>query len=105
MAQTGASSRDNRSDWRQSAEQAGLRYVEQHDGWLCRRPAGDGFDYVTARGRRVRDASTLRRIRSLAIPPAWRDVRICPLPHGHLQAVGRDARGRKRPRSVSWPSG
>jgi DNA topoisomerase-1 len=52
--------------------------------------------YLDARGRRVRDRGTLDRIRSLVIPPAWRDVWICDDPRGHLQAVGRDARGRKQ---------
>ena len=52
--------------------------------------------YVDADGRRVRDADTIARIKRLAIPPAWRDVWICSLPHGHLQASGRDARGRKQ---------
>jgi DNA topoisomerase-1 len=56
---------------------------------------GRGFRYLRAK-RELRDAHTLARIRSLAIPPAWRDVWICPLDNGHLQATGRDARGRKQ---------
>jgi len=55
-----------------------------------------GFEYVNARGRRIRDPRVLRRIAALAIPPAWKDVWICPDPRGHLQATGRDARGRKQ---------
>jgi DNA topoisomerase-1 len=58
--------------------------------------SGRGFRYVDARGRPVRDPRTLRRIRSLAVPPAWTDVWICPDPNGHIQATGRDARGRKQ---------
>ena len=57
-------------------------------------PASDGSG--EAGGRPVRDLATLRRIKSSAIPPAWTDVWICPLAHGHIQAVGRDARGRKQ---------
>jgi DNA topoisomerase-1 len=58
--------------------------------------AGTGFVYVDARGRRIRDPATLRRIRRIAIPPAWSGVWVCPLANGHIQAVGRDARGRKQ---------
>src|SRR4029079_16892574 len=54
------------------------------------------FRYVDARGKAVRDAATLSRIRALAIPPAWTNVWICPSPHGHMQATGRDARARKQ---------
>ncbi len=55
-----------------------------------------GFEYVDAGGRRIRDVERLARIRALAIPPAWTDVWICTDPRGHLQATGRDARGRKQ---------
>ena len=55
-----------------------------------------GFEYVDQRGRRIRDTSKLKRIAALAVPPAWKDVWICPDPRGHLQATGRDARGRKQ---------
>src|SRR5690242_2502340 len=54
------------------------------------------FRYLSSKGRIVRDPATLTRIRALAIPPAWRDVWICPIDEGHLQAVGRDARNRKQ---------
>jgi DNA topoisomerase-1 len=54
------------------------------------------FDYIAAGGRRIRDARTLARIAKLAIPPAYEDVWICANPRGHLQATGRDARGRKQ---------
>jgi DNA topoisomerase-1 len=63
---------------------------------LHRVRSGRGFRYVNVRGAPVRDATRLRRIEALAIPPAWRDVWICSDPRGHLQATGRDARGRKQ---------
>jgi DNA topoisomerase-1 len=63
---------------------------------IARQRNGKGFVYLDPQGRKVRDAATLQRIRSLAIPPAWTDVWICNRPDGHVQAVGRDARGRKQ---------
>jgi DNA topoisomerase IB len=63
---------------------------------ISRRRYGRGFVYTHANGRRVRDTATMRRIRELAIPPAWTDVWICPDERGHLQAVGTDAAGRKQ---------
>jgi DNA topoisomerase-1 len=81
---------------RLSARAAGLRYVADEVPGISRVRAGSGFSYRDAKGRRVRDAATLARIRSLVIPPAWRDVWISPDPHGHLQVTGRDARGRKQ---------
>src|SRR5437588_954232 len=63
---------------------------------IRRRRRGRRFTYAGADGRAVRDPAELARIRSLAIPPAWTDVWICPLENGHLQATGRDARGRKQ---------
>ena len=79
-----------------SARAAGLRYVNGEGPGIRRLRAGSGFRYVDAEGRPVRDPDGLRRIRSLVIPPAWTDVWICPIPNGHLQATGRDARGRKQ---------
>lgn len=81
---------------RESAEAAGLRYVT--DAWpgIRRRRTRSGFRYVDAAGTPVRDATRLERIRALAIPPAWTDVWICPTARGHLQATGRDAKGRKQ---------
>jgi DNA topoisomerase-1 len=79
-----------------AARQAGLRYVSDQNPGLTRRKARGGFAYFSADGTRIRDAKVLRRIRSLAIPPAYTDVWICPLPNGHIQATGRDARGRKQ---------
>lgn len=61
-----------------------------------RRRAGKGFSYVDANGKRVTDAAAIRRIRALVIPPAWSDVWICADPAGHIQATGRDQRGRKQ---------
>ena len=79
-----------------AATDAGLRYVSDRDPGLRRRRAGSGFRYYDARGAIVRDAATLERIRRLAVPPAYRDVWICAQARGHLQATGRDARGRKQ---------
>jgi DNA topoisomerase-1 len=81
---------------RAAARAAGLRYVSDTGPGIRRLRAGRGFRYVDPEGRPLRDPVVLRRIRRLAIPPAWRDVWICPLPHGHIQATGRDARGRKQ---------
>jgi DNA topoisomerase-1 len=74
----------------------GLAWTNDGDPGLSRRPARHGFDYRDAGGRAVRDPAVLERIRRLAIPPAWTEVWICPNPRGHLQATGRDARGRKQ---------
>jgi DNA topoisomerase I len=79
-----------------SARAAGLRYVSDASPGLARRPSGGGFRYHRPDGAALRDRETLIRIRSLAIPPAWRDVWICPRDDGHVQATGRDARGRKQ---------
>jgi DNA topoisomerase-1 len=80
----------------ESAQAAGLRYVTDGSPGIRRKRAGAGFRYVDADGRAIRDRATLDRIRSLAIPPAYTDVWICPSPTGHIQATGRDARGRKQ---------
>lgn len=79
-----------------AAAQAGLRYVSDADPGIARLRAGRGFRYRDARGRPVRDPATLDRIRALAVPPAYREVWICAQASGHLQATGRDARGRKQ---------
>lgn len=79
-----------------AAHEAGLRYVGAQREGIRRVRAGQGFRYVNAKGRRVIDTETLRRIRSLAIPPAWKDVWICPHTNGHIQATGRDDRKRKQ---------
>jgi DNA topoisomerase I len=80
----------------ESAEAAGLRYVSDSSPGIRRRRAGRGFSYVGPDGQPIRDRATLERIRRLAIPPAYTDVWICPAANGHLQATGRDARGRKQ---------
>lgn len=79
-----------------AARAARLRYVGDATPGISRRRRGRGFSYTGPDGEPIRDEHTLERIRSLAIPPAWRDVWICPIPNGHLQATGRDARGRKQ---------
>jgi DNA topoisomerase-1 len=79
-----------------SAQAAGLRYVIDDRPGLTRHKRGKGFVYRTPDGKPVKDEATLARIRSLAIPPAYTDVWICPTANGHLQATGRDARGRKQ---------
>ncbi|WP_240626183.1 DNA topoisomerase IB [Pseudoxanthomonas sp. SGT-18] len=81
---------------RRDADRAGLVYVADTDPGIRRRRQGRGFCYRDAGGKVVRDRATLERIRALAIPPAWADVWICADPRGHLQATGRDARGRKQ---------
>ena len=83
-------------DPREAAEAAGLVYVSDEEPGIRRRRAGKGFAYKEPGGTSVRDEATLARIRSLAIPPAWTDVWICPDPNGHIQATGRDAKGRKQ---------
>jgi DNA topoisomerase-1 len=80
----------------ESARAGGLRYVGDEAFCIRRVRAGKGFHYIGPSGRTLRDRATLRRIRSLVIPPAWIDVRICSSPDGHLQAIGRDARNRKQ---------
>ncbi len=75
---------------------AGLLYVSDESPGITRRRAGRTFVYVDAKGQAVLDPETLGRIRSLAIPPAWTNVWICPSPRGHVQATGRDAKGRKQ---------
>ena len=78
-----------------SARAAGLRYAYDDKPGIRRVRRGRAFGYVDARGKPVK-SSDLKRIRSLVIPPAWTAVWICPDPQGHLQATGRDARGRKQ---------
>ena len=92
MSTNGAGSADAEG----AAEDAGLRYVTDAEPGIRRRRAGRGFSYTDPDGRRITDRRLLARIKSLAIPPAWTDVWICPSPSGHLQATGRDARGRKQ---------
>lgn len=85
-----------KTDPQQAARTAGLIHVCAAEPGLRRRRAGRGFAFLSERGEPIRDAATLQRLRSLAIPPAWTEVWICRSPNGHLQATGRDARGRKQ---------
>jgi DNA topoisomerase I len=80
----------------ESARAAGLSYANDDAPGITRKKSGSGFVYIDARRRRVTDWETLARLKSLAIPPAWTDVWICPSPNGHIQAIGHDARGRKQ---------
>jgi len=73
-----------------------LRRADCSGPGILRRRRGRGFTYVFSDGEPVRDAEVLARIKTLAIPPAWQEVWICPFPNGHLQAVGVDAAGRKQ---------
>jgi DNA topoisomerase I len=82
----------------ESAKSAGLRYVSDAKPGITRKRWRKGFRYFDAEGAQVRELETLARIKSLVIPPAWTDVWICTNPKGHLQATGRDARGRKQSR-------
>ncbi len=79
-----------------SAKEAGLRYVSDMQPGIRRRKAGKSFSYLDPSGKVLRDALQLDRIRKLAIPPAYTEVWISPDPRGHIQATGRDARGRKQ---------
>lgn len=83
-------------DPRDAAESAGLVYVSDEEPGIRRRKAGKGFAYLRSGGGKVEDEATLKRIRKLAVPPAWTDVWICPRANGHIQATGRDAKGRKQ---------
>jgi DNA topoisomerase-1 len=83
-------------DAREAARASGLRYANDSRPGFTRHRAGRGFTYRDTDGATIRDPGVLQRIRSLAIPPAWTDVWICPWPNGHLQATGRDAKGRKQ---------
>jgi DNA topoisomerase I len=80
----------------EAAARADLRYVNDDEPGIRRRRSGTGFTYTDPQGKRVTDKATLARIRSLAIPPAYVDVWICADEAGHVQATGRDARGRKQ---------
>jgi DNA topoisomerase I len=78
------------------AEDAGLRYVSDNQSGYTRKPKGDDFEYFDTDGKPIRDETRVLRIQRIAIPPAYKDVWICPSPNGHIQATARDARGRKQ---------
>jgi len=79
-----------------AAEGAGLSYVSDDRPGYTRKAKGDDFEWFNADGELIRDEQRLLRIKRLAIPPAWTEVWVSPLPNGHIQATGRDARGRKQ---------
>jgi DNA topoisomerase I len=83
-------------DPKDAAESAGLRYVSDARPGIRRRKSGRGFSYTRADGSKLSKADVLRRFKALAIPPAWTAVWICPFADGHVQATGRDAKGRKQ---------
>ena len=83
-------------DPRDAAESAGLTYVSDEEPGIRRKKAGTGFTYIRPGGGKVEDEATLNRIRKLAVPPAYTDVWICAKANGHIQATGRDAKGRKQ---------
>jgi DNA topoisomerase I len=82
----------------ESAKAASLRYVTDDKPGISRQRRGAAFQYIDPAGKVIRDSEELQRIKSLAIPPAWSEVWICPIRNGHLQATGRDAKGRKQHR-------
>ena len=83
-------------DPQDAAESVGLRYLTDASPGISRRRSGNGFTYLARDGTRLSDPVHLARIKSLAIPPAWQDVWICPFADGHIQATGRDSKGRKQ---------
>jgi DNA topoisomerase I len=88
--------RKNGADPIEAAEEAGLRYVSDSQPGYTRKANRQGFEYFDTDREPIRDEQRLLRISRLVIPPAWSDVWICPSPNGHIQATGRDARGRKQ---------
>ncbi|MBO1074155.1 DNA topoisomerase IB [Roseomonas marmotae] len=86
----------SRAEEAEAAAAAGLRYVSDDGPGIRRRRSGGGFAYRDDKGAAIREKATLQRIRKLAIPPAWTDVWICLRANGHIQATGRDAKGRKQ---------
>ena len=87
---------EKQPDGKAAARSAGLRYVDDRCPGISRVKGGLRVSYRGPDGRPIRDGETLTRIRALAVPPAWSAVWICPDPQGHLQATGRDAKGRKQ---------
>jgi DNA topoisomerase-1 len=86
-----------------AAKSAGLRYVSDTGPGIRRRMGSLGFTFIDPNGRVIRRKAEIARINKLAVPPAWTDVWICPDPRGHIQATGRDAKGRKQYRyHTSW---
>ena len=96
MATLSTSDPAGRRDDVAAAREAGLRYVTDDRPGITRKRAGKGFSYRDPFGARITDRGEIARIRAIGIPPAWTNVWICPNPRGHVQATGRDARGRKQ---------
>lgn len=93
-------------DPQEAAEKAGLRYVPDTGPGYARKRNGRGFVYLDTEGKPIRNKSIICRIEALVIPPAWTDVWICPNPRGHIQATGRDDKGRKQYRyHPEWQTG
>jgi DNA topoisomerase-1 len=80
----------------ETAKAAGLRYVSDTQQGIQRKRFGKHFSYIGLDGKPIRDAKELERIKKIGTPPAWKQVWICPSPKGHIQATGRDAKGRKQ---------
>lgn len=95
MAQTTMTQMEQ-DDPKRAAKASGLRYVSDEAPGIGRKRAGTGFSYTGLDGKPIKDKEELARIKSLAIPPAWTDIWICPSPRGHIQATGRDDKGRKQ---------
>ncbi|NII60027.1 DNA topoisomerase IB [Sphingomonas aerolata] len=87
---------ENIIDARDAAESAGLVYVDDQSGGLSRRKSGKGWSYRDATGAKIREKAVIERINRIGIPPAYTDVWICSDERGHIQATGRDAKGRKQ---------
>jgi DNA topoisomerase I len=83
-------------DPKDAAESVGLRHVSDEQPGIRRKKSGNGFSYSNPGGTAIADKQVLRRIRSIVVPPAWSDVWICRTANGHIQATGRDAKGRKQ---------
>jgi len=84
------------TDPEEAAEEAGLRYVSDEQPGYTRKRRGKRFVYFDTEGKEIRDEARILRLNRLAIPPAYTEVWICPSPNGHIQATGRDDRGRKQ---------
>jgi DNA topoisomerase I len=80
----------------ETAKAAGLRYVSDRQSGIQRKRVGKHFSYIGLDSKPIRDPQELERIKHIGIPPAWKQVWICPSPKGHIQATGRDAKGRKQ---------
>src|SRR5258705_4695059 len=96
MESTGAALVSTTEVAARDAASDGLSYVDDFAGGIERRRAGSGFAYFAADGTPIHDPATLDRIKHIGIPPAWKGVWIAPRADSHIQAIGRDARGRKQ---------